>query len=311
MIQLTSMDEQALGLGEIIQSLLDVVSYASPREMMSAGSSADALISAMNAEIKTWTMDNTQNPTIFESLSKKAVSIVEFFYYTQPFQVKLTFAYYAWFFFYIDDIASQDCIEQFQRTTLVGGKQPPGPLVHFPAVLAALYTHWDPISANIMVSAAMDFITATAMEGRQEVVCMDVRSSALGWPKYLRAKSGMAPGYSCAAFPRAAHPDISTYIQSLPEIDECLSLLNDIFSFYKEDLAGETMNYVSVRAKVSGKHPKGVLVEMIEEVGDLHQRIAGILEGNRDAMAAWAELEHGVIAWHFSLSRYKLTELGF
>ncbi|KAJ7704383.1 isoprenoid synthase domain-containing protein [Mycena rosella] len=298
-------------LTENIQLLLDTISYASPRKMMSAGSTADALISAMNAEIKSWALDDQQSIVEFESISKKAISIVEFFYYNHPFEVKLTFAYYAWFFFYIDDVATQSSIEKFQHTVLVGGTHPPGPLKHFQSVLGALYTYWDPICANIMVSAAMDFVTATALEGRQDVVCMDVRPAALGWPKYLRAKSGMAPGYSCAAFPRAAHPDITTYLQALPEIDECLSLLNDILSFYKEDLAGETMNYVSVRAKVSGKQPTGVLLEMVEEVGDLHRRVAEILEGNPDAVAAWAALEHGVIAWHFSLSRYKLSDLGF
>ncbi|KAJ7480552.1 isoprenoid synthase domain-containing protein [Mycena latifolia] len=300
-----------LQLGQLIQSLLDAVSYSSPRQMMSAGSSADALVSAMNAEIRTWAVDDEKNIPVYESISKKAVSIVEFFYYNHPFEVKLAFAYYAWFFFLVDDNTSQASLEQFQRNALLGKAQPPGPLAHFQPALGALYKYWDPLCANIMVSAAMDFVTATALEGRQDVVCMDVRPTALGWPKYLRAKSGMAPGYSCAAFPLAAHPDITTYIQALPEIDECLSLLNDILSFYKEDLAGETMNYVSVRAKVSGKQPRGVIVEMVEEVTDLHRRIAGILEGNPDAAAAWAALEHGVIAWHFALLRYKLADLGF
>ncbi|KAJ6554995.1 isoprenoid synthase domain-containing protein [Mycena vulgaris] len=291
----------------IIQSLLDAVSYSSPRQMMSAGSSADALVSAVNAKIQLWNIDAEGN---VGSISNKAVSVVEFFYYNHPFEVKLAFAFYAWFFFYIDDIASHSSLEQFQQTIMSGTKQLSGPLASFPSVLAALYTHWDPICANFMVTAAMEFMSGTALEVRAEVVAMTIRPSAISWPRYLREKSGMAPGFSCAAFPRVVHPSITTYIQALPDIDEYLCLVNDILSFYKEDLAGETMNHVSVRAKLSGKHPKRVLVEMVEEVGDLHRRIAAILEGNPEAMTAWATLEHGFIAWHLSLGRYKLSELG-
>ncbi|KAJ7046420.1 hypothetical protein C8F04DRAFT_1387942 [Mycena alexandri] len=70
----------------------------------------------------------------------------------------------------------------------------------------------------------------------------------------------MAPGFSCAAFPLAKHPDMSTYVQALPDIDAYLCLVNDILSFYKEDLAGKTINYLSVRAKVAGEHPTLVVL---------------------------------------------------
>ncbi|KAJ7101535.1 isoprenoid synthase domain-containing protein [Mycena belliarum] len=300
-----------LQLGSLIQSLLDAVSYKSPRAMMSAGSgSADALVCAMNAEVRTWTDDKASIP-LFESMSKKAVSIVEFFYYTHPFEVKLAFAYYAWFFFYIDDVAPQADLEKFQLTALLGAPGPGlGPLAHFPRVLAALYAFYDPILANIMCCAALEFITATALEGRREVQRMPLRAAARAWPRYLRAKSGMAPGYAAAAFPRAAHPDISAFLQALPEIDTALALLNDILSFYKEDLAGETMNYVSVRAAVGKMRPRAVIMEMVAEVADLHARTAAILQSSPEAMETWIALEHGVIAWHFALPRYKLTDLG-
>lgn len=67
------------------------------------------------------------------------------------------------------------------------------------------------------------------------------------------------------------------------------------------------MNYVPLRAKVNGKHPKRVLVEMVEEVSVLHRRIAGILEGNIEALLAWTTLEHGfmcVPSYRFSFNFY-------
>ncbi|KAJ7439818.1 isoprenoid synthase domain-containing protein [Mycena galericulata] len=174
-----------------------------------------------------------------------------------------------------------------------------------------LYKYWDPLCANSMVCAALEFVTGTVLEVRKEVHEMDVRPTASSWPKFLRAKSGMAPGFSCAAFPKQSHPDISAYIQILPDIDEYLCLVNDLLSFYKEELAGETMTYVHVRSKTTQKHPYQVLVEMVQEVGDLHRRIAATLEGQPEALIAWKTLENGFIAWHLSIKRYKLSELGF
>jgi hypothetical protein len=61
-----------------------------------------------------------------------------------------------------------------------------------------------------MVSAATEFINGIALGRWAEITQMNVCPSAKNRPKYLRAKSGMAPiFFSCAAFPLAAHPDLS------------------------------------------------------------------------------------------------------
>ncbi|KAJ6614864.1 hypothetical protein B0H10DRAFT_1802339, partial [Mycena sp. CBHHK59/15] len=172
------------------------------------------------------------------------------------------------------------------------------------------YEHWDPICANTMVCAALEFVSGTVLEARKEVSEMEVQPTASSWPKYLGAKSGMVPGFSCTAFPKKTHPDISAYIQALPDIDDYLCLVNDILSFYKEEFAGETMTDVQIRSKTSQKHPKRVLVEMVQEVGNLHARIAATLEGQPEVFSAWKILEHGFIAWHLSIERYKLSQFG-
>lgn len=63
--------------------------------------------------------------------------------------------------------------------------------------------------------------------------------------------------------------------------------------FYKEILAGETMNYVQVRSKTTRKDLKQVLVEMVQEVGDLHTGITATLEEKPEALAAWKAFEYG------------------
>lgn len=70
--------DEDLHLKNIIQSLLQAVSYVSPRDMMSAGSSSNALRSALDAEINSWALPATSN-TVFDSGSTKAASVVEVF----------------------------------------------------------------------------------------------------------------------------------------------------------------------------------------------------------------------------------------
>ncbi|KAJ6500291.1 isoprenoid synthase domain-containing protein [Mycena vulgaris] len=307
----TSAQNDRLELKVIIKSLLNIVSYKSPHDFMSINSSTEALEKAVGTEVQSWKVDDGQNGAVFTSISKKAVSVVEFFYYHHTFEVKLAFALYAWFFFYIDDGAGKPFLENFQQRDLMGYPQEDPPLQHFHQILGGLYKYWDPICANSMACAAFEFISGTVLEGRKEVSEMEVQPTASSWPKYLRAKSGMAPGFSCTAFPKNTHPDISTYIQVLPDIDDYLCLVNDILSFHKEELAGETMTYVQVRSKTTRKHPRQVLIEMVQEVGEIHARILATLRGHEEAFLAWTTLENGFIAWHLSIGRYKLSELGF
>jgi len=140
---------------------------------------------------------------------------------------------------------------------------------------------------------------------------MNVHPAALNWPKYLRAESGIGPAAACAMFPRQVHRDISAYIQVIPDIAEFEAFTNDILSIYKEELGNETTSYVYVQSKTTLKHPKRVLVEMVREVGDLHTHIAAALERQPEALAAWKAFENGYIAWHLTLGRFRLSELGF
>ncbi|KAJ7744106.1 isoprenoid synthase domain-containing protein [Mycena metata] len=302
----TNGTDDYLKLKAIIRSLLDVVSYRAPTK---EDDHTRTLEKAVALKVQSWNADDGQNGVYFSLLSKAAASMVEALYSRHPFEVKLAFALYVWFAFYIDDNPDRAVLEDYQRRVLLGLPQEESPVQHLHEVLGGLYQHWDPFCANAMSCAALEFITATVLEVRTEVSEMTVRPTATRWPGYLRAKSGMAPGFSCAAFPTSGHPDISSYIQVLPDMDDYICLVNDILSFYKEELVGENINYVHVRSKMTGKTPHRVLVEMVREVGDIHARIAATLAGHPEALASWEILEHGFIAWHFSIERYKLSQL--
>jgi hypothetical protein len=85
-------------------------------------------------------------------------------------------------------------------------------------------------------------------------------------------------------------------------------IVNDILSFYKEELAGETVNYVhllqAVRRKESGLE---VVHDLIEEAVGLSEEIDALLIG--DAKEMWECWKVGYITYHLCDSRYKLSEL--
>ncbi|KAJ7291758.1 isoprenoid synthase domain-containing protein [Mycena rebaudengoi] len=295
----------------IIQSFLDISEYTPPHEVMEAITDTAALEEAVGLVVASWKADDGENGERFASVLKKAVSLVQFFYPHHSFEAKLGASLYTWFFFYIDDCASPSALAAFHQHILLGSPQKDVPLRHFSEVLGGLYQHWDPICAGSMVAAALEFVSGNVLESRKDINEMRFRPTASSWPKYLRAKTGMAPGFSNALFPRQAHPDLSAFIQIIPDIDDWMCLVNDILSHYKEDIAGETMGYIPVRAETMQKHPTQVLVEMVQEAGELRMRIVETLKGEPEALAAWMTCERGFIAFHISNKRYKLADLGF
>lgn len=136
------------------------------------------------------------------------------------------------FMIFIDDLSTRmpEAIAQFQRRMISGEHQLDPVLDQFPRVLGNLYKHWDPVAANCMVCATLEFISGNGMEGKKEISAMAPSKDAVTWPRFLRAKTGAAPGYSWTVFPIRYHSDMSVYVQAIPDMDDFINLVNDILS---------------------------------------------------------------------------------
>jgi hypothetical protein len=85
-------------------------------------------------------------------------------------------------------------------------------------------------------------------------------------------------------------------------------IVNDILSFYKEELAGETVNYVHLLRAV--RHKENVLEivhDLIDEAVGLSKEISALLAD--EVKGPWERYKTGYITWHLCDSRYKLSEL--
>jgi len=146
------------------------------------------------------------------------------------------------------------------------------------------------------------------MEEMPVIRDMKISNAAHSWPNYLREKTGSAEAYAFMLFPMSSNLDISVYIQVINDIAFFTNLTNDIMSFYKEFLAGETNNYVSNRAHVTGKSLSETLQDTVDDTLAAYSRITKALEFT-DASIAWKRFVHGYLDFHFSLKRYRLSEL--
>ena len=86
--------------------------------------------------------------------------------------------------------------------------------------------------------------------------------------------------------------------------------ISDVLSFYKEELAGENGNYISLEASQRGQEKIPVLRELARDVSLCVSRVENILEGSGEAKAAFHCFIGGYVSFHTSFdSRYHLNDL--
>lgn len=79
-------------------------------------------------------------------------------------------------------------------------------------------------------------------------------------------------------------------------------------SFYKEEKAGETNNYVSQKSFYDGKDVRAVLKDTIAEAQAAVHRMRAVTKGKGIYEARLERHIVGSIAFHFVCPRYKLTQ---
>jgi hypothetical protein len=87
------------------------------------------------------------------------------------------------------------------------------------------------------------------------------------------------------------------------------SLPSDLISFFKEELAGETINYVSLSAQSKGVTKLEALQILADETAQCYIRASRLLEPYPEAWKAFRAFCVGYIGYHVQTPRYKLDQL--
>ncbi|KAG6916590.1 hypothetical protein DXG01_006240 [Tephrocybe rancida] len=156
-------------------------------------------------------------------------------------------------------------------------------LSRFHEQLRNMYLQWDTISANCIASSAMEYVNGCVLEELQAVQDMKISESAESWPDYLRDKTGIAAAYAFMIFPKSRDYKVSDFIQTIGDIMIFINLANDVLSFYKEEKAGESGNYIHNRAYINGKSTSDTLKDVSRDAVAAYLRVSAVLESQSTA----------------------------
>ncbi|KAF5381860.1 hypothetical protein D9757_008347 [Collybiopsis confluens] len=209
---------------------------------------------------------------------------------------------------YCDDKFLKDTssVDVFCDRLLRGQPQADRALNAFAELIVETPMHFPRLTANLIVASIFNFINSIILD--KQTLGMEVSPVADNYPMFTRIMSGVAEFYGLAAFP--VHLRIDSYIQALPSMMTFIVDVNDILSFYKEELVGESVNYVSLWAKSRGCDKSQALYAIIQETVEAHEKVVQILQKEPEALDAYYNFASGYVQFHTVLDRrYRLDEL--
>lgn len=80
--------------------------------------------------------------------------------------------------------------------------------------------------------------------------------------------------------------------------------------FYKEEIAGETKNYINSRAKYEGKLSLVTMRDVAVDCTEAYLRASDVLVGKGRYEQVWHEYVMGYVSMHLKNTRYLLADLG-
>ncbi|KZT73360.1 terpenoid synthase [Daedalea quercina L-15889] len=185
-------------------------------------------------------------------------------------------------------------------------QQEHGMLGEFTKVLQGMWAHYPSFSANTIYASALRFVNASVMENewRGEVYTQEARP----FVEYKRSMTATTEAYACFIWPNVQFPDYRVYVRAIPDTMLYVSYVNDILSFYKEELAGEEDNYIHERALATGSSASNALQGVIDDTIAAVKRVRSVL-GSGEAREAWENFAAGYIRVHTDNPRYRLKEI--
>ncbi|KAJ7681607.1 hypothetical protein B0H17DRAFT_1076016 [Mycena rosella] len=175
-----------------------------------------------------------------------------------------------------------------------------------PHFMLRLYDYYSSYIANGMIMSCCAFIDANWLEVRALSKSAPTKSDAKLWPYYMRNINGAAAFYAYACFPKRDHPNIVDYVQAIPEITMNTNFINDVLSFYKEEMDGEEHTYCRTMSRVTGEPPIKVLQDVADEAVAVAKRAAAILKDVPAALKTLKEYEQGNIRFYLDEAHYRL-----
>ncbi|KAI0352645.1 terpenoid synthase [Trametes cingulata] len=262
----------------------------------------------LTGEILSWNAD--LSPAYVEGLMETCCTVAESAYAHTSYNHQLTIALYSACLLYIDDMGNRDpeILGQFGYRFLTRQDLGDPVLERLALQLPQMYNLYPRLSAHSIAVATLDWAVGSYVELTTGDVA--VSPGATSYPAYLRTKTGIGSAYALFNFVKGwRDPADSFHLQLVPDIEHYTDAINDILSFYKEALNGDTDNYITLRASAERKHPVAVLRELCEEALESIRRVQALTSSEPRIAEILHRFVMGYIEFHFRAKRYRLSEL--
>ncbi|OBZ77665.1 hypothetical protein A0H81_02648 [Grifola frondosa] len=171
------------------------------------------------------------------------------------------------------------------------------------------YDFWPAIGATAIINSTLDFMTAVYIENTKAITTTPSPTVPRLFPHIIRPWSSvcvLSISQELEGWNQLV-PSIDPYLFELYDFSELCFILNcgnDVLSFYKECVAGETDNYIHLRAATEQKTPTAVLRELANEVANTIHRVEALAEGDGELAAFCHKFFMGYIEFHVNTPRY-------
>ncbi|KAF9067422.1 terpenoid synthase, partial [Rhodocollybia butyracea] len=315
----------------------------------------------------------TWTTTQLDVLEDTSEAVIERSYPSASTEMKAIMAKLTALGIFLDDSIENDVmyeeIGSFAHNLYIGESQPPGILELYQECMQELsHLHdGDAVLRGLAVVPWINFVDACILEKRLLTIDAELRASPydmgyqhldkqrrdgishaaretspaanIHFPIYLRNRTGIAEAYAAAIFKHTKEQSLplSRYIMALPDMSFYIVVMNDLLSFHKEELAGETVNMIHLRTQTlkenrgTGASGEWTALDtfnlLCNEVREAANRIdeivrlqdiekimrdrsygrdMGLSEVDVAIALQWREFRDGYISWHLESQRYKL-----
>ncbi|KAI0755151.1 isoprenoid synthase domain-containing protein [Daedaleopsis nitida] len=287
---------------EIIREFLARVAYKSPKSPPDP-----ALRKKLASELASWPAD-IDHSLIAKILDGCCVYVETTYGHTTA-EHRYFIALYTACLMYVDDLGERDLdsVMRFTGRFAKGEEQPDSVLNCLAGLLRRTHELWTQYGADAIIAGTLDAVTAMYIEyTTQDMV---VKPSATRFPYYLRTRAGIGPPFIHFVFMQSWRATPESYLQLIPYMEHWT--LGTNLSFYKEELAGETNNYVHLRAGAEQTSAPHVLRQLVNEVLDTGAIMNILTTEDPELFQLWQTYFHGYLEFSLKAKRYRLAELGY
>ncbi|KAI0632018.1 terpenoid synthase [Trametes polyzona] len=236
--------------------------------------------------------------------------IAETAYSHVPYEHQRFIALYSAYALYIDDVGQRDLssLRRFGQCLVACERIEDPVLEAFALQFREVYDLYDSLCADSINASTLAAVVGCFIEFTVDRATL--KPGASGYPAYVRAMSGYAPAYAYFNFIRGwRDPGDISYVQVIPDIVRYTNNVNDILSYYKETLNGETSTYICYRAAVEKKDTLAILRETCEETALALHRVMEVTASDPLLSRICHSYLIGYVEFHMKAQRYRLGEL--